>query len=58
MADTEVVYNPGGFLSAGQRPLSQQYHDNIKVQSQDPDVRLTSQFDIVICFIYNILAMS
>ena len=41
------------------------YHDDVKttlkvwlVQSQDPDVRLISQIDIVMCFIYNISAMS
>ena len=41
------------------------YHDDVKtilkvwlVRSQDPDVRLISQIDIVMCFIYNISAMS
>ena len=64
MADTEEVYYTGGFLSAqflSERPLSQRCHDNIKVllvQSQDFDVRLISQIDIVMYFIYNILAMS
>ena len=64
MADTEEVYDPGGFLSAGffsARPLLRQCHDDIKVgfvQSLDLDVRLISQIDIVMCFIYNISAMS
>ena len=61
MGDTEEVYNPGGFISAGKRPLSRRYHDDIKVwlvQSQDLDVWLISQIDIVMCFIYNISAMS
>ena len=60
MADPEVVYNPGGFLFAGQRPLSRRYHDDIKVwlvQSQDPNVCLISQIDITMCFIYNLSAM-
>ena len=41
---------------------STRYHDDVKttlkvwlVQFQDPDVRLISQIDIVMCFIYNIL---
>ena len=62
MADTEEVYGPGAFLSAGflsERPLSRRCHDNIRlVQSQDFDVRLISQIDTVMCFIYNTLAMS
>ena len=61
VADTEVVYDLGGFLSAGWCPLSQWYYDDIKVwlvQSQDPDVSLISQIDIVMCFIYNMLVMS
>ena len=44
---------------------SVRYHCDVKttlkvwlVQSQDPDVRLISQIDIVMCFIYNISAMS
>ena len=44
---------------------STRYHDDVKttlkvwlVQFQDPDVRLISQIDIVMCFIYNILTMS
>ena len=60
MADTEVVYDPGGFLLDSVR-----YHGDVKttlkvslVQSQDPDTRLISQIDIVMCFIYNISAMS
>ena len=59
MAGTEEVYDLGGFLS--ERSLSRQYHDNIKVllvQSQNLDVRLISQIDIVMCFIYNVSAMS
>ena len=64
MADTGEVYNPGGLISAeflSQRPLSRRCHDGIKVslvQSQDLDVRLISQIDIVMCFIYNVTAMS
>ena len=60
VADIEVVYDPGRFISAGQRTLSRRCHDDIKVwlvQSQDSDVRLISQIDIVMCFIYNISAM-
>ena len=45
--------------------ISVRYHDDVKttskvwlVQSQDPDVRLISQIDIAMCFIYNISAMS
>ena len=44
---------------------SARYHDDVKtalkvwlVQFQDPDVRLISQIDIIMCFIYNILTMS
>ena len=44
---------------------SARHHDDVKttlkvwlVQFQDPDVRLISQIDIVMCFIYNILTMS
>ena len=54
MADIVEVYDPGGFFSAGflsQRPLSRRCHDHIKVwlvQSQDLDVRLILQIDIVI----------
>ena len=54
-----MVYNPLGFLS--ECTLSQRFHDDIKVrlvQSQDPDVTLISQIDIVMCFSYDILAMS
>ena len=64
VAETEKVYDSGGFISAAflsERPLSWRCHDDIKVwlvQSQDPDVRLISQIDIVMCFIYNISAMS
>ena len=45
---------------------SVRYHDDVKttttskvwlVQSQDPDVRLILQIDIVMCLIYNISAM-
>ena len=31
VADTEVAYDLGGFLSAGWCPLSQWYYDDIKV---------------------------
>ena len=61
MVDTEVVYDLGGFLSAGYCPLSQWNYDDIKVwlvQSQDHDVSLISQIDIVMCFIYNMFVMS
>ena len=57
----DKVYDPGAFLSAGQRSVSQRCHDDIKVllvQSQDPDVSLISQMDIFMYFIYNISAMS
>ena len=61
MADTEVIYDPGGFFLLD----SVRYQDDAKtilkvrlVQSQDPDVKLISQIDIVTCFIYNISAMS
>ena len=56
VADTEVVYDSGGFLLD-----SIWYHgdDKIKIQvwlvpSQDPDARLILQIDILMCFIYNI----
>ena len=55
VAETEKVYDSGGFISAAflsERPLSWRCHDDIKVwlvQSQDPDVRLISQIDIVMC---------
>ena len=32
VTDVEVVYDPGGFLSAGQRPSSRRCHDDIKVR--------------------------
>ena len=59
MADTKVAYNPGGFLSAGKPLLFRRlicYRDWL-VQSQDPNVRLISQTDIVMCFIYNMSAL-
>lgn len=31
VGDTEVVYNAGGFLSVGQRPLPRRGHDDITV---------------------------
>ena len=63
MADTEEVYDAGGFLFAvflSKRQLSRRCHDDIKVsfvQYQDLDVRLISQIDIVMCFFYNISAI-
>ena len=56
-----VVCDTGRFLFTIYRPLSRRCHDSIKVwlvQSPDEDVRLISQVDIVMCFIYNISAMS
>ena len=59
MTDTKVAYDPGGFLSAGKPLLFRRlicYRDWL-VQSQDPNVRLISQIDIVMCFIYNMSAL-
>ena len=50
VADTEVAYDPGGFLSAELRPLSQRFHDGIKflmVQSSRSWSRSSCQIDIV-----------
>ena len=59
-ADTELVFSPGGFHYAVYA-LSRRCNGDIKVwlvRSQDPDVRLISKIDIVMCFIYNISAVS
>ena len=34
------------------------YHDDVMVQSQDPDVRLIFQINIIMCFVYNMSAIS
>ena len=61
VANAEMVYDPGGFFLLD----SVRYYGDVKTtlkvwlfQSQDPDVRLISQIDTVMCFIYNISAMS
>ena len=61
VADAEVVYNPGGFFQLDSVRYCGDVKTTLKVllfQSQDPDVRLISQIDTAMCFIYNISAMS